>query len=354
MNINKKDIQNKVQTVLGIINKEGLGITLSHEHCLCDVTSGFNNQEEASKKRIAYEKININNVSYIRYHVLDNLDNLLLLDENLAIEELMYFKYNGGKTIIDATSIGIGRDPIALRKISLATGLNIVMGSGYYIEDSLDKDKIDKITEEDIAKEIINEIYNGVKNTKISPGIIGEIGCSYPLRRSEKKILRAASIAQIETGAPLVIHPGRFEEAPFEIIKILQEMKADLTHTSICHIDRTVFEPNNRYKIADFGCYLQYDLWGEEGYYPESFSVTDILNDTQRISQIKDLANHGYLKQILISHDICYKCRYRKYGGHGYNHILSNAIPAMIRRGVTSNMIEILLINNPKEFFSFK
>jgi len=354
MDINIKDLKKKVQTVLGPIDKSDIGITLSHEHCLCDVTCGFNIPREASKKRIAYEKVNINNVGYIRYHVLDNYDNLLLLDEVLAIEELMNFKYCGGKTIVDATNIGIGRDPIALKKISLATGLNIIMGSGYYVEESIDKEKINKMTEEEIAKEIIDEIYNGVENTNICPGIIGEVGCFYPIRESEKKILRGAGIAQVETGAPLVVHPGRSEEAPLEIIKILKEVKADLTHTTICHIDRTVFESKNRYKIADSGCYLEYDLWGEEGYYPESLSVTDVLNDTQRISQIKDLASHGYLKQILISHDICYKCRYKMHGGHGYDHIMSNAVPAMRRREFSKEMIDDLLLNNPKEFFSFK
>jgi phosphotriesterase-related protein len=338
--------------VLGLINQEDIGITLSHEHCLVDVTCGFNNPKEASRKKIANEKVNIENVGYIRYHMLDNFDNLLLLDEDLAIKELLNFKYYGGKTIIDATSIGIGRDPIALRKISLATGLNIVMGSGYYVEESIDKKKIDKMTENDIAKEIIDEIFNGVGDANICPGIIGEIGCSYPLKDSEKKILRGAGIAQKQTGAPLVVHPGRFEEAPFEIIKILKEVGADLTHTSICHIDRTIFEPQNRYKIADLGCYLQYDIWGQEGYYP--VSGIDILNDIQRISHIKNLVQCGYQKQILISHDICQKCRYRAYGGHGYNHILSNAIPAMKSRGLDNDVIQDLIINNPKNFFVFR
>jgi len=349
-----KNLKNKVQTVLGIINKDEMGITLSHEHCLCDVTCDFNNQEEASRKKIANEKVSIENVGYIRYHMLDCFDNLLLLDEEMAIKELLNFKYYGGKTVIDATNIGMGRDPIALRKISLATGLNIVMGSGYYVEESINTKKIKNMSENDIAEEIVSEILKGVGSSNICPGIIGEIGCFYPLRSSEKKILRGAGIAQKETGAPLVVHPGRFEEAPFEIIQILREVGADLSHTSICHIDRTVFKPENRYKIADFGCYLQYDLWGEEGYYPESFSITDVLNDTQRISHIKDLVKNGYQKQILISHDIAYKCRYRAYGGHGYNHILSNAIPAMERRNIEKGIIQDLIINNPKDFFAFR
>lgn len=355
MTINdKKKLTNKVQTVLGLINKEDMGITLCHEHCLFDLTCIFNKPGKGDRKKFAYqdEKLSIKNVGYLRYHVLDNIDNLVSMDEDLAIEELLYFKYYGGKTIIDVTPIGMERDPIALKKISLATGLNIVMGSGYYVEDSLDKEKIDNMTENDIAQEIVDEIFNGVEDTEICPGIIGEIGCSYPLTDREKKILQGAGIAQKETGAPLTVHPGRFEEAPFGIIKILKEVGADLTHTSICHIDRTVFEPKNRYKLCDFGVFLQYDEWGTEGYYP--VPPIDILNDTQRISEIKDLVKHGYQNQILIAHDICYKCRYRVYGGHGYNHILTNAIPEMKKRELRDDVIQDLIINNPKNFFVFR
>ena len=94
-------------------------------------------------------------------------------------------------------------------------------------------------------------------------------------------------------------------------------------------------------------------MWGNEGYYPEVLSITDVPNDTQRIAQIKDLMEHGFGSQILISHDICYKCRYIKFGGHGYGHIMENAIPAMRRRGLTGEQIQNLLVDNPGRFFSF-
>jgi phosphotriesterase-related protein len=156
-----------------------------------------------------------------------------------------------------------------------------------------------------------------------------------------------------KNGAPLVIRPGRHEDAPKEIVKILKELGADLSHTSMSHIDRTLFKPGNRYAFAQEGCFLAYDEWGLEGYYPESLSITDILNDTQRIGQIKDLFNHGCGSQILIAHDICTKCRYKGFGGHGYRHILYNAMPAMRRRGISDEQIRSLLIENPKNFFLF-
>jgi len=342
-----------VQTVLGPVSPDDLGVTLCHEHCLIDLASILSLPKEASKRKIALEPVSYDNIYYVRYHPIESRDNLLLLDEEVAVKELSRFKKLGGQTVVDHTNVDLGRDPIALARISRATGLHIVMGSGYYVKAAQDLEAMGKRSEEDIALEIVREIREGVGNTEIKVGLIGEIGCSWPLEESEKKVVRAAGLAQKETGGPLSIHPGRNEEAPSELIRLLKEVGADLDHTLMCHTGRTLFEVKNRYSLAETGCYLAYDLWGNEGYYPEAFSNTDILNDTHRIAQIRDLIERGFGKQVLISHDICYKCRYTNLGGHGYGHILENAIPAMRRRKMSNEQINDLLVENPKKFFSF-
>ena len=353
MSITKSQRAGNVQTVLGVVSADQLVVTLAHEHCVIDVSGYFTEPREATAKKLAHEPVSFENVGYIRYHVLDNRDNLMLLDEEQAIAELLPFKHAGGGTIVDVTNVDIGRDPLALQRISIATGLHIIMGSGYYVKAGQCLPEMEKRTEEDIAEELIRDITVGVGDTGIRSGLIGEIGCSWPLEDCEKKVLRAAAMAQKETGAPLDVHPGRHEDSPAQIVSILREMGADLGHTVISHIDRTVFEPENRYALAEAGCYLAYDEWGTEGYYPESLSCTNILNDTQRIAQIKDLFARGYGGQVLISHDLAYKCRYMAYGGHGYNHILHNAVPAMRRRDMSEEQINDLLVDNPKRFFVF-
>ena len=45
----------------------------------------------------------------------------------------MIYKQFGGGTLVDATSIGLGRDPVGLARISRQTGVNIVMGASYYV-----------------------------------------------------------------------------------------------------------------------------------------------------------------------------------------------------------------------------
>jgi phosphotriesterase-related protein len=344
-------LKGNIQTVLGPISPDQLGITLSHEHCLLDLSCLFNEPKEPKLKKLAFDKVSWENIGYIRYHVLDNLDNLHLLDENKAIDELSLFRQYGGRSVVDHTNVDLGRDPMALVRVSRATGLNVIMGCGYYIKDAQNQDLMKNRSEEDIAEEMTYEINHGVGDSAIKAGLIGEIGTSWPLDPSELKILRSAAWAQRKTGAPLSIHPGRFEYAPKEIIKILKEEGADLNHTVIDHIDRTVHEAVNRYEIAEEGCYLAYDLWGNEGYYPETLSVTDIPNDAMRIAQIKDLIKRGFGDQIILSHDICNKSRYREYGGHGYAHILENAVPAMKRRGLKEEQILNFLVDNPARFF---
>ena len=355
MSYTKSQLAGQALTVLGPISVDDLGVTLSHEHCLIDITCVFVEPEEATARKLAFEPLSFKNAGYIQYHGTENRDNLLLLDEELALTEILPFKHAGGGTIVDVTNVDLARDPLALKRISNATGLNVIMGSGYYVRVGQNLEVMDKRNEEDIAEEIVKDILEGVGATGVHAGIIGEIGCSWPLEDCERKVLRAAGIAQKETGAPLNIHPGRFEDAPFEIVAILKEVGADLSHTVMDHMDRTIFDSKKLYKLADFGCYLAFDEWGSEGYYPESLSaITDIMNDTQRIAYIKDLMLKGYGSQILVSHDICAKRRYMAFGGHGYNHILYNAVPAMRRRGLNEEQVNELLIENPKRFLAFK
>ena len=73
--------------------------------------------------------------------------------------------------IVDATNVNLGRDPLALKRISLATGLNIIMGSGYYTEKGQDLDLMDKRNEEDIAEEIVQDIYTTRTISELEPGL---------------------------------------------------------------------------------------------------------------------------------------------------------------------------------------
>ena len=71
----------------------------------------------------------------IRRHVNDvcSIDNNRLEDVDLAIAELAAYKRGGGSTIVETSVVGLKRDPVGLKRIAEATGLNIICGTGWYI-----------------------------------------------------------------------------------------------------------------------------------------------------------------------------------------------------------------------------
>jgi phosphotriesterase-related protein len=107
-----------------------VGITTTHEHLLIDFSVVFNEPKEASERKLMDEDVSIKNLGWIRYNWASNRDNLRILNEETSTWEAQQYFNSGGNTIVDVTSVGLARDPRALARISRATGLNVVMGSG--------------------------------------------------------------------------------------------------------------------------------------------------------------------------------------------------------------------------------
>ena len=345
----------QVQTVLGVIDGSELGVTVPHEHLLFDGTSVFKAPKATEERERAYQPVQLSNLSWLHYHPFENLDNVQLTDTQEAIDEALLFRRAGGRSIVDVTTIGIGRDPQRLAAISRATSLNVVMGAGFYTAPSHAAELLSR-TEGSIAHQIVDELEVGVDGTGIKAGLIGEIGCSWPLEPTERKILRAAAAAQRRTGAALSIHPGRNTAAPLQIVEILHDAGADLNRTVMCHIDVRLRTHEGRLRLLESGCYVEYDVFGWEGHFPSYWTqddVMDIPNDTTRIYELRDLAEAGYLDRLLVSQDICGKARRTCYGGPGYAHILQYVVPMMLERGMSQRQIDTLLIDNPRRLFSF-
>ena len=352
----QEELTGKVQTVLGIIDADSLGVTLPHEHLLIDMTARFVEPSEASEKRLAHQPVSLENLSWIQLHYLNHADDLKLADEKLAIKEVLLYKWAGGDTIVELTSIGIARDPLGLARIARATGLNVIMGAGYHLGLTHPPELATK-TEEEITEEIVRDIMVGVGDTGVRAGIIGEIGCSIPLEDSERKVLRASAAAQQRTGAALNIHPSKRDDLVLEIIKILGDAGADLSRTVISHIGLFCFSQATLRKIADAGCYLEYDAFGHAIVLRSSAwsegRLLDLRSEADCIDEIKCLIDEGYLNHILISQDVCVKHNYVTYGGSGYAHILRNVVPWMRLGGISDEQIHTMMVESPKRVLSF-
>jgi phosphotriesterase-related protein len=342
----------QAQTVLGPVAADAMGVTLPHEHLFIDFQVMFSEPPAGSDKGRAQDPVSLGNLGWVAYHYNENLDNLRLLDETTARDEAWLYRRAGGQTFVDPSNVSLARDPLALARISRETGLHVIMGSGYYVAAAHPPDMSARSVD-DVAREIIREVTVGVGDTGIRAGLIGEIGCTWPWTDSEKKVVRAAVIAQRETGAPLMIHPGRHPTAPAEILELVRTEGGDLHRTIMCHIDRTIDEVPRLLDLAATGSYLEFDLFGEErSYYPYN-PAFDMPNDAMRVKYILRLVEAGHLTQVLMSQDIAYKHRLARYGGHGYHHLLVNVVPIFRRKGTDETTIRTLLVDNPRRAFTF-
>lgn len=341
----------KIQTVTGIIDPADLGVTLPHEHLLIDINFTRLIPSEAGAKGRAGQPMTIENLWHIRRDWRNAADRNLS-DEDEVIGEVLLYKRAGGNSIVDATPIGLGRDPLGLGRIARGSGVNVIMGCGYYTME-VPQPGLDDKPEATITAEIVHDIQEGFGWPSVRAGIIGEIGSTWPRHPNEEKSLRAAVAAQLQTGAPLLIHPGRNPRAPIEIIEIIKRAGGDPGRVIMSHLDRTVFDLDTLLELAGMGCYLEYDLFGQESsYYPYGPDL-DMPNDAMRVNWLLRLMEHGYRDRLLVSHDLGNKWRLRKYGGHGYGHIIEDVVPVMLRKGMTPDDVEQILVRNPARALTF-
>ncbi|MCL4416551.1 MAG: hypothetical protein M1365_07635 [Actinobacteria bacterium] len=339
-----------IQTVSKTIKPDKLGLTLMHEHCLVNLTiCRKNDNNNLSEKKLFDKKISLKNRGEVIYNNFYFLDNLVSTDIKNPIKELKDFYNSGGTSIVDLTSDDIGRNAESLFYISKKSGINIIMGCGRYVRDSLNKDKIDDKPEK-ISNDIINEFDNGVGNLKIKPGIIGEIGISNIDDKQEINSLIGAAIAQRKIGCALNIHPPIWDKQGHKILDILVKNGADISKIIISHCDPTIEDFDYHNSLAKRGCYIEYDQFGME---LMTYEGVFLPSDNERIASVKKQIDLGNQDKVLISGDMCFKICFKDWGGYGYTHILKHIIPRMKQTGITDEIIDKILIENPARVLAF-
>lgn len=341
-------IQGMVQTVLGPIAPDALGVTLTHEHLLIDERIMYQSPSGPSAAARALEALVPANLYELTCNWKSSLDNLLL-DEDSVRRDAELYRLEGGDAIVDVTPRNLGRDPLGLQRLSKATGLHVIMGAGYYGGKTQPADLAHR-PEEDIAEEIAREITVGVGEARVRAGVVGEIGCSWPITAGESKVLGGAAEAAGRTGTCLIIHPGLDPAAPLAHLEAVQKRGLDPQRVVMAHMDHVDHARCDRRwlgAIAETGCFLAFDHFGKEiSYYPEE-STYEMMSDAERIRQILWLIERGYGKQIHLSQDIALKVKLVHYGGFGYRHILRRVVPRLRRLGLSEADVRMLIVENP-------
>jgi phosphotriesterase-related protein len=307
-----------VQTVLGPIDPADLGFTLPHEHT-----------------QIAL------------WHVPDRWDYWQLTrDEPVILEELAAYRAAGGSALVDLTPAGVSRDPAWLVEVARASGLHIVMGAGWYrgayYPATLD---VDRRSVDSLADELAREIEEGVGETGVRPGILGEIGTDKPwVSAAEERIHRAVARAARRTGLAITTHAvlsavGRDQLALFEA------EGADPTRVVIGHADSY---PNLDHYLAliDRGASVEFDFLGM------SFTPQERHGEGRIVALTCELLSRGHVDHVLLSQDVCHDSQLRRYGGNGYAYLAEAFLPRLRDAGVSDAEIETMTVANPRRLLT--
>ena len=307
-----------IQTVRGPIDPGTLGFTLPHEHTAISL-----------------------------WHITNRWDYWeLRRDEPIISAELARFAAKGGTGLVDLTLPGVGRDPAWLARLSEVSGLHIVMGTGWYREAYYPAEAlIDRRAVDDLADEIVREASQGVAETGIKAGIIGEIGTDKPwLSAQEERVHRAAARAAKRTGLAITTHAVQ-STVGLDQLTVLEAEGADLSRVVIGHADS---HPDATYHraIVERGASVEFDFLGM------SFTPLERHGEGRVVASICDLLAAGHVERILLSQDVCHDSQLVHYGGNGYTYLADTFLPRLRAAGVSDDEIRTITVDNPRRLLT--
>lgn len=315
----------EVETALGPVPLAELGPTLGHEHVF---------------------------INLMRERRGDGL----LHDEAAAVEELGHFARQGGRTIVDlttaeltpgsvpdadptftATHPGQTREPasiLALQRVSRATGVNVVLGTGRYRDPFIDRDLVDRLGVDGLAEEMVRDLEEGFPGTDARAGIIGEVGCDrWYISATEERVLRAAASASRQTGAAIYLHAARWPVG-LAMLDLLEECGVDLRWVCVGHLD-LVPDVEVAVEVARRGAFVGLD------------SMYSRQVGRGVVERVRRLAEHSALGQVILSQDVCVASMWRRNGGHGYGYVLGELRDDLAAAGIDAATFESMVTDNP-------
>jgi len=328
-------------TVDGPVPPEQLGSTLIHEHLWLDATPLLAMHGYASDRGTPFDA---RAAAEARWNPGCHPENYRLTDLDLAVEEVRLYLEAGGRTIVDVTPSHLGRNPTALQSIAKRTGVQVIMGGGFYLEPTLPAG-FETRSSESITSELIGEWQHGVGDTGVRPGILGEFGTGTPPTATELRVLRAAGDASLATGLSITIHLHPWGRTGQVVVDLLVRAGVAPERIVLNHLNTAYDDERYLRTLVDSGVFVAFDLFGFDhsllglGRFPPS--------DADVALTVARLARGGHAGQILLSQDIGVRTRYCAYGGWGYGHLLRHVVPLLTDAGLEDVVIQRLLVTNP-------
>ena len=309
-----------INSVLGPIDTAKLGTTLIHEHIMSSSIGIPQNYPEVLER------------GYMK-HIVDGLKRT---------------KAGGIDTVVDATTLDLGRDVNILARASRLSGVNIIACTGWWLEKPrfLSGVSVDRLT-----RGFVREIREGIAGTDIKAGILKGASDKAGVLPEEEKVLRAVAQAHHETGRPIMVHSYAPGQVGRRQIAILKEEGVPLNRVKMDHSNDTT-DLEYLVWMLEQGCYLGLDRYPGQGTSPLA-----------RTRTLKALIDAGYKDRLCLSHDWSLARhmdndtftgtpqKREKLNPHGYLYIKNIVFPQLREMGVSDNIIDRLLVDGPRKFF---
>ncbi len=318
-----------VNTVLGPVSADDLGMTLMHEH----IVGGFPGWD-CDALAVAYDRERIADV---------------------CAPLLQEAKSYGLRTMVDASPIDLGRDVELQKMVASRSGVNIITATGLYKED-LGAAGYLKFRSQmfDIAGEVydtmMKEITQGIGDSGVKAGVIKVATGHGCISAYEQWVLRAAARAQKDTGVPIITHTERGTMGPEQADLLIAE-GADPAKVVIGHMGGSSDMAYHTGVLAR-GVSIAFDRFGIEVEAP----------DVQRKACLIGLLGIGYADRIVLSHDhISYWLGRTSFlpdaarvilPNWSYTHIFRNIIPELRQAGVAADSIDAMMVGNPRRILA--
>lgn len=300
----------QVMTVLGPIVPQRLGRTLMHEHVMVDfigadrIAPGRYDPEEVFRK---------------------------------ALPHLQKVKSAGCDTLVDCTPSYIGRDPELLRRLSQASGLQMVTNTGFYgaAQDKFVPAFAYTETSGQLAARWVKEFEDGIPPSGVRPGII-KIGVNAgPLSEIDAKLVAAAAVTHQQTSLTIASHTGDGVAAMAQIAALTLHG----VHPSGFIWVHAQNEPDTSFHLraADSGAWVEFD------------GISSAAT-RKHVELVVGMKRAGHLDRVLLSQDSGWYHVGEPGGGdfRPYDFLFTKFLPFLRRAGISERDVETLLVRNPR------
>ena len=311
-----------INSVLGPMDTAELGFTLSHEHVI--VTSA--------------------GIQHVYPEFIDRDGTI-----DRAVSDLKLAYSEGLRSIIDVTTLDLGRDIRMLERVSRESGVNMICATGTW----RDIPRVFWMSSPDqIAPLYIREIEEGIEGTGIKAGIIkvaNDIGGVTP---EGEIILRAAARAQKATGVPISTHTWAPERVGEQQVRIFEDEGVDLNRVYVGHSNDTT---DTDYLVG----LLEKGVWIGLDRYPggNNPGTPDWEGRTETVKRLIDagfghrsMLGHDWSVTLLIANPEMRRLRDER-NPDGYLFISRRVLPRLREMGVSDEAITQIMVDNPRRFF---